>query len=226
MSIVDNVRSVEERISRACEKAGRERTSVRLVAATKYAEAGQVVELIHAGIREVGENKVQAAREKQKTVAGMTWHMLGHLQSNKVKEALRLFSVIHSVDSVHLAEELSRHSEKLKQKREILLEVNIAGEDTKFGIPVSGLTDLFSQVYKYPNTRLVGLMCMAPYSDEPEDSRSHFRRLRELRDGLQQKFGIALPQLSMGMSGDFQVAIEEGATMVRVGRALFEEAVL
>ncbi len=221
MTILANVKKVEAAIVRACEKAGRDRSSVRLIAATKYVEAGEIVQLMHAGLREVGENKVQSAREKQNRVQGMTWHMLGHLQSNKVKEALRLFSMIHSVDSVHIAEELNRYSAGLKKAREILLEVNVALEDTKFGVQPDQLTELFGQVYQFPNIRLVGLMCMAPYSDDPEASRPYFRRLRELRDGLQQRFSHALPQLSIGMSGDFEVAIEEGATMIRVGRALF-----
>jgi pyridoxal phosphate enzyme (YggS family) len=171
-----------------------------------------------------GENKVQEARAKiPQTGESLRWDMIGHLQTNKAREAVQLFELIHSVDSLRLAQALDNEAAKLGKHQRVLLEVNVSGEKSKFGIRPDDLAGLLQSINALPHTLVEGLMTMAPYSDDPEKSRPYFQNLRRLRDEASASTGIPLPHLSMGMTGDFEVAIEEGATLVRIGTAIFGE---
>jgi PLP dependent protein len=218
LSIAGRVKDVRRRIASACERSGRSPDDATLIAVTKGIAARAIQEAVEAGVRHMGENRVQEALAKQPGLAGLsglvTWHMVGHLQTNKVKTALGLFDIIHSVDSLHLAEAISGRATKLIP---IFLEVNIAGEDTKFGLSTDELRRNASAIALLPNLEVRGLMMVAPQVANAEDARPHFRRLREAAERL------GLRDLSMGMSDDFEVAIEEGATHVRIGRAIFGE---
>lgn len=212
MSIPENLAAVEARIAEACRRAGRERGSVTLVAVSKTFPASAINDAIAAGITDVGENRVQEVREKKSKVGGTArWHLIGHLQSNKAKDAVKCFDVIQSVDSVELAQKISRAATK---PIELLLQVNIGNEPQKNGISPSDLDAIAKQVSVLENIRLRGLMTIPPVGPAAE-SRRYFRMLRAMRDG------VGVKELSMGMSEDFEVAIEEGATIVRVGRAIF-----
>jgi len=206
------------RITGACLRAGRSPDEITLIAVTKTVAASLIEEAYNLGIRHFGENRVQEADQKIRQLSGLqplpVWHMIGHLQSNKVNTALELFDIIQSVDSLPKAELINRRALK---KTSVMLQVNVAGEKTKGGFSPSEMTGAVAIVSKLPNLEIRGLMTIAPAVDEAERVRSIFRRMREMRDS----FG--LEQLSMGMSDDFEVAIEEGATMIRVGRALFGE---
>jgi hypothetical protein len=217
MSIETNIQQVEERIARACQRVGRSPDEVTLVAVTKTFSPEAIRAAFAAGLSEFGENRVQEAKAKIETLADLkpvTWHMIGRLQGNKAKVASGLFDIIHSIDSVKLTEVLSRRAER---KIPILLEVNVSGEATKAGFSESELVAAVERISQLPNLEIKGLMTMAPYVEDPEEVRPVFRRLRQLRDSL------GLEHLSMGMTDDFEVAIEEGATMVRIGRAIFGE---
>jgi pyridoxal phosphate enzyme (YggS family) len=214
--IAANLALIRERIAVAAARAGRSPASVRLVGVSKTFPAAAVTSAVQAGLMDVGENRVQEAATKapEVTAAGgrPLWHLVGHLQTNKVKAALSIFGYIHSVDSLRLAESLSRHAEA---PLDLLLEVNVAGEATKTGFAPSNLPAAVAAIAALPSLRLNGLMTVAPEAPNPEDARPVFRTLRTLNESL------GLTELSMGMSGDFEVAIEEGATMVRIGRAIF-----
>ncbi len=217
MSRADDIRAgaaaVESRIAAACVRAGRARDSVKLVAVSKTFPAADVDHVIAAGITDVGENKVQEARDKKPSVAGNSrWHLIGHLQSNKAKDAVRLFDVIQTVDSVELAEKIARGADSAGKPQEVLLQVNIGREPQKSGADPDAVAELVRRIGALPSLRLAGLMTIPPVSD---DARPFFRALRAMRDDL------GLTELSMGMTDDFEVAIEEGATIVRVGRAIF-----
>ena len=216
---------VRGRIAAACARAGRDPSEVEIVAVTKTHGAEVVQEAWEAGLTIVGENKVQeAAWKKPASVSGPQWHLIGHLQSNKVRHALELFDFIHSVDSAKLADRLNAVADEIGAAPHILLEVNVSGEKSKSGLPPEEVAPTLRHVMaECPRLTVEGLMTMAPFSENPEDARPHFRRLRELRDRLEDELGIGLPRLSMGMSGDFEVAIEEGATWVRLGTVLFGE---
>jgi pyridoxal phosphate enzyme (YggS family) len=217
MALGDNITRVRGRIEAACARAGRPVDSVRLIAVSKGFPAATVVAAAAAGLSDFGENRVQEAEGKIGEVAAsgpvLRWHLVGHLQSNKAKSASRLFSMIHSVDSIRLAQELSRRAHHLA----ILLEVNVAQEPSKFGFTPREVAAALSEISQLPHLDVRGLMTVAPLADTAEAVRPVFRELRELRDAL------GLAELSMGMTDDFEVAIEEGATMVRVGRAIFGE---
>lgn len=216
---------VESRIAAACRRAGRNPDDVEIVAVTKTHGAEVVGEAVAAGLRIVGENKVQeAAWKKPVSASGPEWHLIGHLQGNKVRHALELFDCIHSVDSAALADRIDRIAGETGASPRILLEVNVSGEKSKSGMKPEEVESVARHIVE--NCRritLEGLMTMAPFSENPEDARPCFRRLRELRDSLQNRLGIGLPRLSMGMSGDYEVAVEEGATWVRLGTVLFGE---
>ncbi len=209
-------------------RAGRSPGDVKLIAVTKTVEAERMREAVDAGIRTFGENRVREAQKKMMSDElrllneRIEWHLIGHLQRNKVKDAVRLFDLIHSVDSVELAREISRHSEKIGKVQRVLVEVKLSPEETKHGIDVRNLMPVLAEVASMKYLLVRGLMTIPPLSEDPEDARSCFRELRELRDAAQDS-GIPLPELSMGMSGDFEVAIEEGATIVRIGSAIFGE---
>jgi pyridoxal phosphate enzyme (YggS family) len=215
VSIRDNVAVVEERITAACSRAGRARTEVRLVAVSKTFPAAMIDEAIAAGLTEIGENRVQEARDKKPSVRqAARWHLIGHLQSNKAKDAVRLFDVIQTVDSLALAEKIARAADATRKQQDVLLQINIGNEPQKSGVMPSDLDALARDVRKIAALHVGGIMSIPPLGSE-EQTRRHFRQLRALRDAL----GIG--ELSMGMSEDFEMAIEEGSTMVRIGRSIF-----
>ena len=222
MSLADNLAALRQRIHAACSRAGRDPASVTLLAVSK----GQPPEAVRAaadlGLSLFGENKVQEGKAKIPMCPGrLRWHMIGHLQSNKCRDAVQFFSMIEGVDSLALAQEINKFADKSAKSVPILLEVNIAGEASKFGYkPDAVLADL-DAINALPRVELHGLMTIAPWSPEPEKARPIFRRLRELKERCEQHMGVPLPVLSMGMSGDFDVAIEEGATIIRLGTSLF-----
>ena len=224
MDLAVNFSAIQQRIAAACARAGRDPASVTLVAVSK----GQPPEVIRAaaeaGQTLFGENKIQEAKVKISLCPDrLQWHFIGHLQSNKCREAVRLFSMIESVDSLALAEEINKWAGQSAKTMPVLLEVNVAGEATKFGFTPERLLAELERINALPKIEIHGLMTIAPWSPEPERARAVFRRLRELNESCGKILGAPLTQLSMGMSGDFEVAIEEGATLVRVGTALFGE---
>jgi pyridoxal phosphate enzyme (YggS family) len=214
---------IHEAIASAAQKTGRNPVDVELLAVSKTQPVEAIQDAMRAGVSSFGENKVQEARGKIETLGRGVWHLIGHLQSNKAKDAVRLFDSIDSVDRADLAEEINSRAEALGKIQNVLLQVNIAGESTKFGCPTDTARALAEAINALPRLCLCGLMTIAPYSLEPEKSRPHFAGLRKLRDQIEADTGLRLPVLSMGMSGDFAVAIEEGSTCVRIGTALFGE---
>jgi pyridoxal phosphate enzyme (YggS family) len=216
VDIEANVREVRGRIARACERSHRSPDEITLVVVTKEVGVSAIRAAFDCGMRDFGENRVQEAEEKIGQLSDLkpdaTWHMVGHLQSNKAKTAAELFDIIHSVDSIKLAEILSRRVEKTFP---VLLQVNVSEEATKSGFAVNEVRAAVEEIRRLPNLKVVGLMTIAPLVADIEAARPVFRKLRELRDSL------GLEHLSMGMTDDFEVAIEEGATMVRIGRAIF-----
>jgi PLP dependent protein len=217
-----NVDAVQQRIQRACQRAGRDPRSVTLVAVTKTQPPEVVAAAAKAGLGLFGENKVQEAKAKIHLCPGhLRWHMIGHLQSNKCRDAVALFQMIESVDSLSLAEEIARRADQASKTMPILLEVNAVGEASKFGYPPERLLAELSQVNALPRLEIHGLMTVPPWTTDPEKVRPVFRQMRELKARCEQILGAPLPHLSMGMTGDFEVAIEEGATIIRVGTALF-----
>ena len=224
-SIADRLAGVRARIDAAARSAGRDPASVRLIAVSKTFPIDSVREAYAAGQRDFGENRVQEALQK---IAGMTdlsirWHLLGHLQTNKARKAAPAFAMIQSVDGVELLEKLDRGAEESGRAPELLIQVDLAGEATKHGVPPGEVPRLFDAAAGCRAARVVGLMTLPPVPERPEDARPWFRRLRDLRDEWQAAGvpGGMLRELSMGMSGDFDVAVQEGATMVRVGTAIF-----
>lgn len=221
-AIAANLEEIRRRMAAAAERAGRDPASVRLVAVSKTYPAGAVAAAASTGQRVFGESRVQEARDKIPACpSDLEWHFIGHLQKNKVRQALPLFPFFHSIDSAALAGAIDRIAGETGVKAQGLLEVNISGEESKHGFTPDELRAQFPALAKLPHLRIRGLMTMAPYSDNPEDARPVFRKLRELRDELQSAHQHPLPELSMGMSGDFEPAIEEGATLVRVGSSIF-----
>jgi pyridoxal phosphate enzyme (YggS family) len=212
---------VQAAIAAAAAKAGRAPAEIELVAVSKTQPVAAIQEAMRAGVVVFGENKVQEARAKVDELGRGVWHLIGHLQSNKAREAVRLFDSIDSLDRVELAEEIDRLAEALGKIQNVLLQVNVAGESTKFGCAPEDAEALAERINALPRLALRGLMTIAPFVPDAEKSRPHFAALRELRDALQTRTGLALPVLSMGMSGDFAEAIEEGSTSVRIGTALF-----
>lgn len=221
-TIAANLQEIRAAIAAVAVRAGRDPASVRLVAVSKTHPAEAVTAATWAGQRIFGESRVQESRDKIPACPpGLDWHFIGHLQKNKVRQALPLFSFFHSIDSTTLAQAIDRIAGETGKPVEGLLEVNVSGEETKHGFTPDDLRREFAALAKLPQLRIRGLMTMAPYSDNPEDARPVFRVLRELRDELQSAHDHPLPELSMGMSGDFVPAIEEGATLVRVGSSIF-----
>jgi len=222
VDIAANLASLRERIAAASARAGRDPASVTLMAVSKNQPPDAVRAALDAGLMCFGENRVQEAKAKIPLCPNRAqWQMIGHLQSNKCRDAVALFSMIQSVDSLALALALNQQCEKAAKTMPILLEVNVAGEGTKFGYRPAALLAEFGELSKLPRLEIHGLMTIAPYTPTPERVRPVFHRLCELKDECEQLLGAPLPQLSMGMSGDFEVAIEEGATLVRIGTALF-----
>ena len=222
--IKENLAYVEEQITKACERSGRNREEVTLIAVSKTKPVSLVDETIDNGIREFGENKVQEIMDKYETVkAPVNWHMIGHLQRNKVKYIIDKVCLIHSVDSYRLAEMIDQEAAKKEVKCDILIEVNIAKEDTKYGVMEDEVIPLIEQISKLTNIRIKGLMTIAPFVEYSEKNRVHFRNLRNLYVDIKTKNidNVDMKILSMGMTNDYEVAIEEGATMVRVGTGIF-----
>jgi PLP dependent protein len=224
VTIVENLARIEERIQTACARAGRSREEVLLVAVSKTQPAEAIEQAIQAGIRAVGENRVQEAAAKRPLARGPAeWHLVGHLQSNKAGKAVGLFSVIQSLDSPSLAQELQRRCVQADSRIRVLLEVNTSAEESKFGVPPDALLPLAEAVLRLNRLELTGLMTIGPglAVTDPEASRPCFKKLRYLAEDARRQFAIPLPHLSMGMSSDFEQGIEEGATVIRVGTAIF-----
>jgi hypothetical protein len=222
VSLAENLDSIQQRIRVACDRAGRVTESVTLLAVTKGQPPDVVNEAGKLGLAFFGENKIQEAKAKIPLCAGkLRWHFIGHLQTNKCREAVEFFEMIQSVDSLHLAQEISRRADQAGKTMPILLEVNLAGEASKFGYrPDTVLTEL-NEINTLPRLEIHGLMTVPLWTANAENVRPVFRQLRELKERCEQILGAPLPHLSMGMTGDFEVAIEEGATIVRIGTALF-----
>jgi len=223
--ISDKLKSVTQRMAKACGKADRPSGSAVLVCVTKEASIDEMREALSLGVRIFGENRVQNAAAKYAQIREKAeWHMIGHLQSNKVKDAVRIFSLIHSVDSVKLAKVIDKEAARCGKIQDILLQVNISGEESKSGVSAEAAESTVDEILLCRNLKLRGLMTMAPENDDPETARPYFKRLRELRNSINdgiEKSNI-LRELSMGMTNDFEAAIEEGATLVRIGRAVFK----
>jgi pyridoxal phosphate enzyme (YggS family) len=222
--IAENLDRVREQIAQAAAKAGRSADDIELDAITKTHPAEKVREAIEVGQQLFGESRVQEARAKiPELPSTLRWHFVGHLQKNKIRHALPLFELFHSVDSLALAEEMNRIANEEGMRPTALLEVNVAGEGSKFGFKPKTVRADMESLLALPRLSIEGLMCIPPLAEEAEMSRKHFVQLRELRDALEKEFDMNLPRLSMGMTSDFAVAVEEGATLVRVGTAIFGE---
>jgi pyridoxal phosphate enzyme (YggS family) len=222
MDLAANLEIIRQRINGACDRVGRSPGSVMLLAVTKSQPPEVVSQAARLGLNVFGENKVQEAKAKIPLCPGhLRWHMIGHLQSNKCRDAIDLFQMLQGVDSLPLAEELNKRAEQAAKTMPILLEVNIVGEASKFGYPPEQLLAELPRINACRRLEVHGLMTVPPWASEAERVRPIFRRLRELKQQCEQVLGAPLPSLSMGMSGDFEVAIEEGATIVRIGTALF-----
>lgn len=222
MSVAANLASIQERITAACARAGRDPASVQLLAVSKGMPPEVIREAADCGLAVFGESKVQEAKAKIPLCPGrLRWQMIGHLQSNKCRDAVHFFELIQSVDSADLAREINKCADKQAKTMPVLLEVNLAGESTKFGFKADQLLAELEAINALPKIEIHGLMMIAPWTPDSEKVRPLFRQLRELKTQCEEKLGAPLPHLSMGMSGDFEVAIEEGATIVRVGTSLF-----
>jgi pyridoxal phosphate enzyme (YggS family) len=221
-----NIERIRSAIAGAALRAGRKATDVRLMAVTKTVDDDRIMEAIEAGVDIIGESYVQEAKRKiEKMGRNIEWHMIGYLQSNKAKYAVKLFDMIHSVGRMDLAVELDRRAGAADLATKVLVEVNIGGEKTKSGVPYEEATRLVRDISSLDNLAIQGLMTMAPWFDNPEDARPYFKAVRELRDRIVEENinRVEMRELSMGMSGDYDVAVEEGATIVRVGRNIFGE---
>jgi pyridoxal phosphate enzyme (YggS family) len=220
-SVRENLLKVRERIETAAQKAGRDPKEINLVAVSKTVEVARIKEAIEAGVSILGENYVQEAQKKIEAIGRpVSWHFIGHLQSNKARYAVRLFDVVHSTDSIPLAEELNQRAEQEDRVIKVMIEVNLSKEATKFGTDEERVSNLAKRIQDLKYLSLEGLMTMPPYFDSPEMSRPYYTALRELKEKIVEE-GIPMKELSMGMSNDFEIAIEEGATYVRIGTAIF-----
>jgi PLP dependent protein len=226
MSIAGNLKRITDRISAAAKRSGRDPSSIKLVVVTKTVDAERIQAAVSAGATILGENRVQEAKEKIEKLGRIArWHLIGRLQTNKAKYAVKLFDLIHSVESLELAKELDKQAAKIGKKQDVLIEVNIAGEANKAGVAKQGALALIQEAAKLKNISIKGFMTIPPFLDDHEAVRPYFRMLRELAASIAKEniAGMSLQELSMGMSGDFETAIEEGATLVRVGTAIFGE---
>ena len=226
MPIRENVQFARNKIAEACRRRGRKSEEIELVAITKTVDVEQINEAIEAGIRVVGENRVQEAwRKFQEVGEKVHWHMVGHLQTNKVKRVLQFADMIHSVDSVYLAREIQTQAKKLERTIEILIQVNTSGEESKFGLEPEATIGAIEEVSTLPNLKIKGLMTIGAFLPNPEDVRPCFKLLHDLKDRVNERgiTSVEIGTLSMGMTNDYEIAIEEGSTMVRVGTAIFGE---
>jgi pyridoxal phosphate enzyme (YggS family) len=223
-TVKDNLETINKKIKEAALKVNRDPQEIKLVAVTKTATLEQIKEAINEGVKIIGENKVQEATEKyQVLTTEVKWHLIGHLQTNKVKYAVEIFDLIHSVDSIKLAKEIDKRSVQFKKIIDVLIEVNISGEETKYGYNPEKVEAFLKEISEFSGIRVRGLMTIAPISKNKEEVRPYFRRLRELSERIRDKNikNIKMDYLSMGMTDDFEIAIEEGANMVRIGRGIF-----
>jgi pyridoxal phosphate enzyme (YggS family) len=226
MDLKKRLENVKDRINKTALKCGRDPESIHLVAVSKTIPANRVRDAIMAGVTTLGENYVQEARNKFNVLGTfpVSWHFIGHLQSNKAKYAVRLFDLIHSVDSLKLARELNKQAKKVNKIQDVLIQINISKEPSKSGSDIENAANLIKDIVLFENLTVKGFMTMPPFFNNPEKARPYFTALRNLRDQIQKDFpGVDLNELSMGMTGDFEVAIEEGATFVRIGTAIFGE---
>jgi pyridoxal phosphate enzyme (YggS family) len=222
-SISDNIQWCMEKIAISADKTGRRGKDISLVAVTKTVPAPQINEAINAGIRIIGENKIQEAQGKYDEVAKVSWHMIGHLQTNKVKYAIKLFDLIQSVDTFHLAEEINKRAEVNGKKISVLVEANTSGEESKYGCKPDEVEELVYRISQLPNVHIEGLMTIGLFSDDPAVVRPCFVKLREIFEKVKSQniANVQMEIISMGMSADFELAIEEGSNMVRIGTAIF-----
>jgi conserved hypothetical protein TIGR00044 len=221
--ICHKIQEIEQRLVRACERAGRKREEVLLLGASKYANAEKIREAYQCGVRAFGESRAQDFLKKFEELKDLPidWHFIGNLQTNKVKYIIDKVSLIHSLDRQSLAEEIQKRAERLGKVQDVLIEVNVGKEETKGGVYEEDLEKLFEYCLSLKNLRVLGLMAIPPYKENPEEVRPYFVKLRKLKEKLEELYKIKLPHLSMGMSEDFEVAVEEGATIVRIGSAIF-----
>jgi len=220
----NNLEIINKKIKDAALKANRNPQEIKLVAVTKTATIKQIKDVINAGVTIIGENKVQEAKEKyQIMTADIEWHLVGHLQTNKVKYAIKIFDLIHSLDSIKLAKEIDRRSQQFGMMTNVLVEVNVSGEVSKYGIKPEELEPFLKEISKFPRISIRGLMTIAPITEDKEEVRPYFRKLKELSEKIKGKNmkNVRMEYLSMGMTEDFEVAIEEGANLVRIGRGIF-----
>lgn len=225
MQLTQTIPYVEDLIHKACARSGRDRSEVQTIAVTKYVSAETTGKVLQSGLLHIGENRWQDAQAKWEAYGEQglgVWHFIGHLQTNKVKDVIGKFAYIHSLDRLSLAKEIDKKAAALGMTAQCFIQLNVSGEETKYGLEPEALQGFVEELKAFRHIRIVGLMTMAPYEAEPEATRPVFRRLRELRDELnrEQALGYEVPHLSMGMSNDFEVAIEEGATWVRLGSIL------
>jgi pyridoxal phosphate enzyme (YggS family) len=226
MDLKKRLENVKDRINKAAFKCSRAPESIHLVAVSKTIPANRVREAIEAGVTILGENYVQEARNKFNALGTypVSWHFIGHLQSNKAKYAVRLFDLIHSVDTLKIARELNKQAKKVDKVQDVLMQINISKEQSKSGSDIENAVNLIKDIVFFENLSVKGFMAMPPFFNNPEKARPYFIALRNLRDQIQKTFpDVILNELSMGMTGDFEVAIEEGATLVRIGTAIFGE---
>lgn len=224
--IVDNLRNIKEQISQAAIRRGRPADEIKLVAVVKNIPTPKILEAIEAGVKNLGESKVQDARKKfEELPKDITWHFIGHLQTNKVKYIVKFVDLIHSVDSIKLAQEINRQAEKENKVQKVLVQVNVSGEETKFGLPADQLINFLKEAVKLRHIAVKGLMTIAPLVEDPEKIRLIFVGLRELAKKVAQVHikGVEMKYLSMGMTNDFRIAIEEGSNLVRIGTGIFKD---
>jgi pyridoxal phosphate enzyme (YggS family) len=221
--ICHKIQEIEQRLARACERAGRKREEVLLLGASKYANAEKIREAYQCGVRVFGESRAQDFLKKFEELKDLPidWHFIGNLQTNKVKYIIDKVSLIHSLDRQSLAEEIQKRAERLGKVQDVLIEVNLGKEETKGGVYEEDLEKLFEYCLSLKNLRVLGLMVIPPHKENPEEVRPYFVKLRKLKERLEGLYKLKLPHLSMGMSEDFEVAVEEGATIVRIGSAIF-----
>lgn len=222
--IKDNIKSINNRIKAACKKVGREPAEVTVVCVTKGVDPYSISEVFIHGIKDIGENRVQEALKKKASVLpGAKWHLVGHLQTNKVKDAIEIFDIIHSLDSIELAKKIDKEAGKIGKVIDLLVQVNTSGEETKHGIKPEDVSNFLREASVFSNIKILGLMTITPLTEDPEAVRPYFRSLREISERVKTEAipNIEMQYLSMGMSQDFEIAVQEGANMIRIGRAIF-----
>jgi pyridoxal phosphate enzyme (YggS family) len=226
LQLQDQINNVEQRIQSACNRAGRDRKDIQIIGVTKYVDLVKTEEALNRGIHHLGENRWNHAKEKWEHIGdAATWHFIGHLQTNKTKDVVGRFAYIHSLDRISLLQELNKKAEQMNVTTQAFIQVNVSGEQSKYGLAPEELFSFVTESVLYPHVHIVGLMTMAPHEANPEHTRPVFQGLRKLRDELNERALIAHPidHLSMGMSNDFEIAIEEGSTWLRLGSVLFAE---